>query len=216
MGLLSDYAQNKVNDAIHRGQPLGAPATMYYALLKCTKGARANSTVYALNDTVAVTANDAKIHLYKVTTAGISAAAQSTLYPGVANEVITDGTAVLTEQNSALDSNSAAIVEPSGGGYARVAVVASLANWSGTQGAGTTVASSGTTGQSSNNIAITFAAPSADWIAGTERVWGWAMFDAASAGNLWEWAPLSALQAITNGQAAPSFLAAAISTTIGN
>lgn len=213
--LLSDYAQNKISDALHRGQALGAPATLYFTLLKCTKGARVNSTAYALNDTVAVTANDSKIHLYKVTTAGTTAAAQSTLYPGVANEVITDGSAVLTEQNAALDAGTA-ISEPSGGGYARVALTASLTNWSGTQSAGSTTASSGTGGVSSNNVAITFPTPSADWVSGTEKIWGMAVFDASSGGNLWEIAPLGALQSVLNGQAAPSFAIGSVVTTLGN
>jgi len=215
MGLYTDYAQNKIADAVERGQAMGAPATKYYALLKCTKGARANSTAYALNDTVAVTANDSKVHLYKVTTAGTTAASQGTLYPGTAGEAITDGTAVMTEQNAALDAGTAQ-VEPSGGSYARVGVTASLANWSGTQGARTTVASTGTSGTTSNNGAITFPAPTADWVTGTERIWGWAMYDASSAGNCWEWGPLTALQAVTNGQAAPSFAAGTLQVTVGN
>ncbi len=215
MGLLSDYAQNKLTDAVLRGQALGAPTTLYLGLLKCTKGARANSTAYALNDTIAVTANDGKIHLYKCTTAGTTAAAQSTLYPGTANEAITDGSAVFTEQNAALDA-ATAIVEPSGGAYARASVVAALANWSGTQGAGTTVASTGTGGTSSNNGVISYATPSADWVTGTEKIWGWALFDAAAAGNLWMWAPLITLQSVLNGQAAPSFAAGALQTTLGN
>jgi len=215
MGLLSDYAQNKVSDALLRGQALSAPATLYFALLKCTKGARANSTAYALNDTLAVVATDSKIHLYKVTTAGTSAASQPGTYAGAANEVITDGTAVMTEQNSALDAGTA-IVEPSGGAYARPSVVANLTNWSGTQGAGTTVASTGTGGASSNNGAVAFATPSADWVTGTEKLWGWALFDALSGGNLWMWAPLNTLQSVLNGQAAPSFAAGAIQTTLGN
>ena len=215
MGLYTDYAQNKLADAIERGQALGAPATKYYALLKCTKGARSNSTAYALNDTLGITANDGKIHLYKCTTAGTTAASQGSLYPGTANEAITDGSAVFTEQNAGLDAGTAQ-VEPSGGSYARVSVTASLANWSGTQGAGTTVASTGTSGTTSNNGAITFPAPTADWVTGTERIWGWAMYDASSGGNCWEWAPLTALQAVTNGQAAPSFAAGTLQVTLGN
>lgn len=217
MGMLTDFAQNKVTDAILRGQALSAPATLYFALLKCTKGARANSTAYALNDTLGITANDGKIHLYKVTTAGTTAASQGSLYAGTAGEVITDGTAVLTEQNAGLGSG-ASISEVSVSGYGRVAVTASLANWSGTQGAGTTVASSGTGGQSSNNGAITFGAPTAgnDWTTGTERIWGWALFDASSGGNCWMAGPLNALQAITYGQAAPSFAAGTLQLTFGD
>lgn len=215
MGMLTDFAQNKIVDALFRAQALGAPSTMHFTLLTCTHGARANSNAYALNDTIAVLANDSKYHLYKCTTAGTTAASQSTLYPGVANEAITDGTAVFTEQNAALDAGSA-MVEPSGGSFARVAVTPSLANWSGTQSAGSTVASSGTSGASSNNGAITFPVPTADWTAGTVKAWGWAMFDASSSGNPWTWGPLSTLQSILNGQAAPSFAAGALVKTIGN
>jgi hypothetical protein len=97
---LSDFAENKLIDAMFRGQSLGAPATLYFALLTSTHGPRANSTAYSLNNTISVVANDGKVHLYKCTTAGTTAAAQSTLYPGVANEAITDGTAVFTEQTA--------------------------------------------------------------------------------------------------------------------
>src|SRR5690606_21366039 len=53
--------------------------------------------------------------------------------------------------------------EVTGGSYARVAVTSSLTNWAGTQGAGTTAASSGTSGTTSNNSAITFPTPTASW-----------------------------------------------------
>lgn len=52
---------------------------------------------------------------------------------------------------TAAPSDSAAGTEVTGGSYARVAVAGSLANWAGTQGAGTTVASSGNTATTSNN-----------------------------------------------------------------
>ena len=60
-------------------------------------------------------------------------------------------------------SDSSAGTEPSGGSYARVAVTAGLTQWSGTQSAGSTAASSGTGGTVSNNAAITFPASSAAW-----------------------------------------------------
>lgn len=211
----TDYAQNKIQDAVQRAQTLGAPATKYYALLTCTKGARANSTAYSLNDTIAVLANDTKYHLYKCTTAGTTAASQSTLYPGTASEVITDGSAVFTEQSAALDAGTAQ-VEPSGGAYARVAVTASLANFSGTQSAGSTTASSGTTGITSNNGAVTFPTPSADWVTGTVKIWGWAFYDASSSGNCWEWGPLNTLQSVLNGQSAPSFASGTLTSQLGS
>lgn len=215
MGMFSDYIQNKLTDLLFRGQAFAAPSTLYFALLTCTRGARANSTALALNDTLAVMADDGKYHLYKVTTAGTTAASQGALYPGNPNEVITDGTAVLTEQSSALDAGTA-ITVPSGGAYARASLSATLANWSGTQGAGTTVASSGTAGTSSNNAVITFPQPTADWVTGNQKIWGWAIYDAASGGNLLGWGPLNVLQTIANGQASPTFSAAALSVTIGN
>lgn len=91
--------------------------------------------------------------------------------------------------------------EVSGGAYARVTVASSLANWAGTQAPASTVASSGNTGTTSNNIAITFPSPSANW--GT--VTGFGIFDATSAGNLLVWGALTASKTVNNGDAAPSF-----------
>ena len=71
--------------------------------------------------------------------------------------------------------------EVSGGSYARVAVTASLTNWAGTQSAGSTVASSGTGGTTSNNNAIAFPQSSAAW-GNLQSVW---LMDAASSGNRW-------------------------------
>lgn len=71
--------------------------------------------------------------------------------------------------------------EPSGGAYARVAVTSSLANWAGTQSAGSTTASSGTNGTTSNNSAIVFPASTASW--GTVQAVRW--YDASTAGNAW-------------------------------
>ena len=96
--------------------------------------------------------------------------------------------------------------EVSGGGYARVGVTASLANWAGTQGAGSTTASSGTGGTTSNNVAITFPAPTANW--GTVVAFG--IFDAPSGGNLLAYGNLTTAKTINNGDAAPSFAAGAL------
>ena len=95
-------------------------------------------------------------------------------------------------------------VEVTGGSYARVAVSSSLANWAGTQAAGSTVASSGTSGTTSNNGTITFPAPTAAW----GSIVGMGVFDAASAGNLLFFAPLTTSKTVNNGDPAPSFAAA--------
>lgn len=68
-------------------------------------------------------------------------------------------------------------------GYARVAVTSSLTNWSGTQGAGTTSTSSGTSGEVSNNAAVTL---SSSIPAAWSGIVAWGMFDASSSGNLLE------------------------------
>lgn len=102
--------------------------------------------------------------------------------------------------------------EVTGGSYARVAVSSSLANWAGTQAAASTVASSGTSGTTSNNAAITFPAPTAAW----GIVTGFGIFDAASGGNLLIWGALTTNKTINNGDAAPLFSAASLSIQIDN
>ena len=98
-----------------------------------------------------------------------------------------------------------------GGSYARVAVASSLANWAGTQSAGSTVASTGTGGTTSNNNAVTFPAATADW--GTVQCFG--LSDASTAGNLWYYAALSANRTITNGSTA-SFAAGTLNVQTDN
>jgi len=102
--------------------------------------------------------------------------------------------------------------EVSGGSYARVAVTAGLTQWAGTQGAGTTAASSGTNGTTSNNAAITFPAPTANW----GVITNWGIFDASTGGNLWIYAALTTNKTINNGDPAPSFAAGALTFQIDN
>ena len=99
--------------------------------------------------------------------------------------------------------------EVTGGSYARVTVACSLANWAGTQSAGSTTASSGTGGVTSNNAAITFPTPTANW--GTVTHFG--IFDASSGGNLLFHGALTASKTVNNGDPAPSFTAASLQLT---
>lgn len=209
MSAITDYFRNKLVDFLYRGQSFVPPATWYIGLLTCTKNSLLRSTTYALNDTVPVLATDGTYHLYKVTTGGATAGSAPT-YPGVKGEVITDGAAVLTEQSAALQAGTAAI-EVTGGSYARVGVASSLANWAGTQGAGTTTVSSGNTGKISNNAAVTFPAPSAAWMPAGGAVWASAQYDAASGGNLCGFAPLDATKNINATDPAPSFAVSVLS-----
>lgn len=145
MAAMSDYLENKLIDALLRGQSFTFPTTVYIALF---------------------TANP---------------------------------------------TDSTAGTEVTGGSYARVAVTCSLANFAGTQSAGSTVASTGTGGTTSNNTVITFPTPSANW--GT--VTGVAVMDASTSGNVLLFGALSASQVVNTGNA-PSFAAAALSYQIDN
>lgn len=145
-GVLLDYAENKLVDALLRAQAIGTPATWYVGL-----------TTDACTDTG-------------------------------------NGT------------------EPAGNGYARVAVTASLANWAGTQSAGSTVASSGTGGTTSNNNAITFPTSTGSW--GTVQAVRW--YDASTAGNAWICINLTSSLNVSGTGFTVSFAAGQLSFQIDN
>lgn len=109
-------------------------------------------------------------------------------------------------------SDSATGTEVSGGSYARVSVTANTTNWAGTQSAGSTTASSGTGGTTSNNGAITFPSPTANWGSVTHVI----LMDASSGGNLLFCIALTTGKTINNGDAAPSFAAAALTMQVDN
>lgn len=195
----------------------------YIALYTINKGLRQNSTLYAVGDVISLTpqggANgDTNQHLYRCTTAGTSAAAQPQ-YNGVDGEAITDGTAVFTEMSPVLKSGTgfpAGFAEVSGGSYARVKIESgtypALTDFAGTQGSGSTTASTGTSQTTSNNNAITFAAPTANWgQVGAAMIW-----DQPSNGNLIEVTILTAPKTVNQGDPAPSYAAAALTVSVDN
>jgi hypothetical protein len=145
MSDLTNFAENRINDAVWRGQALGAPATWHYGL----------------------------------------------------------ATAVA-------DADAGTVTEVVGGSYARAPLAATLANFAGTQGAGTTVASTGTSGQTSNNAVITFPTPTANWGQATHLV----AYDAPTGGNAWVVRALQQPKNINNGDPAPTFPAAAFTFTL--
>lgn len=110
-------------------------------------------------------------------------------------------------------SDNGTVAEPSGNGYARVAVTASLANFAGTQGPGTTTASSGTGGQTSNNIAITWPTSTGAWASGANMQ---SVFtaDAPTGGNVLTCTALTNPFAVTITGVTVSFPAASWSQTI--
>lgn len=124
-------------------------------------------------------------------------------------EALTPPATVYVGLSTSACSDSATGTEVSAGGYARAAVTSSLPNWAGTQSAGSTTASSGTGGQTSNNASISLGTASADW--GT--VTHWFLIDASSGGNLLFCAALTSSRSITTG-AVVSFAAGALTVTL--
>lgn len=109
-------------------------------------------------------------------------------------------------------SDSTAGAEPAGAGYSRASVTASMANWAGTQSAGSTTASTGTGGTTSNNATVTWPESSASW--GTLQSVQW--YDAASGGNRWICINLTAPFAVAAGGVTVRFPAGALSFQIDN
>lgn len=100
------------------------------------------------------------------------------------------------------------------GSYARAKACAgatqALTDWNGTHGT-TTGASSGTDGTIETAIAVTFPTATADW--NTAATIGYfAIYDAASGGNLLYSAALTTARAVTNGTTA-SYAAGALTVT---
>lgn len=181
MGDLTNYAINKAIDALVRGQAIGTPSSYYVGLLVAKVWTA--DTAYTTSDYMVTASTGNNGRLYKCTTAGTSRSTAPT-WPTTNGGTVTDGTVVWTEQTPALKAGT--IPEAaSSGGYARVAIAASLTAWAGTQSAGSTTASSGTSGTTSNNAAITFPSPTGPWQGTNQYIVGTAVFDAATAGNAW-------------------------------
>ena len=113
---------------------------------------------------------------------------------------------------TAAPSDTGGGTEVSSGSYARVSVACSLANWAGTQASASTTASSGTSGTTSNNVSVTFPAPTANWGVITHV----GIFDAATNGNLLIWGALTINKTVNNGDSAPTFQASALSFQLDN
>ena len=100
--------------------------------------------------------------------------------------------------------------EVSGGSYARASYAASLTDWAGTQGAGTTAASTGTSGSTSNNVAITFPTPTASW----GSIVSAALMDAATGGDFLLVGSLVSPKTVNDGDPAPTFPIGSITWTL--
>ncbi len=134
---------------------------------------------------------------------------------GLANTTAAAGTGPSTHYVGLIGvagSDASVGTELSGGGYARVAVAASLANWAGTQAAGSTTVSTGNSGTTSNNIAINFPTPSGAWGQAVE----WAIFDSQTGGTEIIRAALGAPKTINQGDPAPYFAPGTLTYQIDN
>lgn len=190
MSAFTNFAENKLVDALFRGQALGAPATHYLALIVASRGYSnvIRGAAVLAGDTVIPTVPNG--HLYRCTTPGTTAGTDP-VWPTGSGATVTDGTAVWTEATPDLEAGTN-LVEVTGGGYARASLASSLANFAGTQAAGSTTASTGTSGTTSNNAQITFPAPTAYWGVVAAVV----TYDQASGGNPWTFEILTAPKTI--------------------
>jgi hypothetical protein len=109
-------------------------------------------------------------------------------------------------------SDSTLGTEVTGGDYERASISSSLLNWSGTQSVGSTSASTGVSGTTSNNVEITFPTPSASWGVVTH----FAIYDSLTGGNMLFWSPLTDSKSINNGDPSPSFPPNSLSVQIDN
>jgi len=213
MGALTDYSENKWIDHVFRGVSYTAPTVLAIALILASRGYSSNvrSTAVSSGDTVIPTTPNGRI--YKCTTAGTTGSGEPT-WPTTAAGTVTDGTAVWTEQTTALEAGTFTEVA-NAGGYTREALNPSTTNWAATNAAAsTTNPSSGTSGTTSNNSAITFPAPTANW----GVIFGAVICDSATygAGNVLAYGALTTPKTVNNGDPAPSIAISALTFQIDN
>lgn len=198
MGLTTQALQKLLN-AYLQDAAVGGPATHYVGLGTATiwQASHAYSAgAYVIPTTFAsISGQTGKI--FKCTTAGTSAATQPT-WPTAAGGTVTDGTVVWTEITDLFQAGTITGFEISGSAYARAAMTANAANWPNASSAEPTVSSNGTV--------ITMPSPTADWGLAVCGL----LFDASTAGNLWDWAPLTQALDCAAGSS-PSFGVGALS-----
>jgi hypothetical protein len=217
----SDFLENLFIDGFFRGGCLTTAGAAGSSAV--VKGIWTATTAYSLGDIVVPHANmtGAGGKLLRCTTAGTSGSTNTLAVPNPGSTLVDASvtwTAIATIPAlnqlyvallTAAPSDSGGGTEVSGGSYARVAVGSTLANWAGTQSAGSSTASSGTGALTSNNNAITFPSPTGNWGVCTHM----GIYDSPTSGNLLYWVALTVSKTVNNGDPAPSFVAAALSIT---
>lgn len=218
--------ENKLVDAIYRAQPLvigaqqlqwvntaGAPAvnapTYYIGLLNT--GAWVASAAVSTGTFIVRPDASGTLHLLKCTTAGTTGASAPTA-PSANDGTVNDGSVVWTDQYTALEAGVSGNLpgEFTGGTYARQPIVASLANMAGTQSAGSTTASTGSGGTTSNNNVLTFNGGTG----GNCGLFAW--YDASTSGNMLEYGFITGGSVPVASGATLTFAAAALTVQEDN
>lgn len=194
MAAMSDFLEADVVKGLFRTNPITT---------------RANSTAMSLGDRVTLATYDGNI--YEVITAGTTAGSPPAFNLNLGDTTTDGGVTWLTLKPgppkrplffalfTAAPSDSGGGTEVTGGSYARVALNPLDANW----------AAPGAGGLTDNAVAITFAAPTANWGVVTNV----GVFDRLTAGNLLLHGALTASKTINNGDAAPNFPIGAFDVT---
>jgi hypothetical protein len=220
MSSKTDKLENLLVDFIYRGQTLsmggqtatwaGAP-TFTYGLLSVYNWAATQAV--ALNVFTVRPDASSVLRLLKCTTAGTTGASAPTA-PSTTGGTVVDGTVTWTEQTTAVEAATIATLggttlptELSGGSYARQSILASLANWAGTQSAGSTTASTGTSGTTSNNNVITF---NTGTISGTNNAVGMFFISDVAAVNIYFMGFITGGPVLVTTGATATFAAAAL------
>jgi hypothetical protein len=186
-------------DLLYGNTSLTPPATWYFALF--TARTWQPGVAYTTSDYVIPTTPNGRV--YRVTTAGTSGGTEPT-WPTTAAGTVTDGgTLVWTEQSNAMESGTFNQVSTSvWTNYARVSRTNNTTNFPNATGSALATKNNGTV--------IDFGTAT---VSGTIQVVGWVSFDAASAGNAFNFAMLSTPKVINNGDPV-SFAANALGITL--
>jgi hypothetical protein len=205
----SAYLENKTIDWL-RGQTfLSPPTNTYLGLLVATRGYAnlVRQSMVFMGDTVIPTTPNGSVYL--CTTQGVCGGTEPA-WNTAPGSTTADGAAVWTEQTNAIKSGTVVEVNFTGTNYSRLAIPSNMTVWSGTQGLGTTGASVGTSGQTSNNFQLTMALPiGSQW----GLCWASCLWDSATGGNLLYWGPLDNPQYVNASSIAPIISAAALRIT---
>lgn len=174
----TNYGENAVLNVLF-GASVAVPGTWYIAAHVVPKWQP--NTAYSVGAFVTPTTGSPN-RVYRCTTAGTSGSTEPS-WPNTDNATVNDGTCVWTE---AIDAMEAGTVpnEPSGGGYARVAITNNTTNWP-----------AASNGQKSNGTDILFPVATADW----GQVAVVSIWDAETGGNSWWIGTLTVFRDILNG-----------------